>query len=72
MPKVAGDADLFICESYFYEKPIRFHMNYPDVREHWEEFGAKRIILTHFSPEMLVVVDKVPEECAHDGMVVEI
>ena len=47
-------------------------MNYPDVREHWEEFGAKRIILTHFSPEMLAVVDKVPEECAHDGLVVEI
>ena len=72
IPKISKDADLFICESYFYEKPIRFHMNYPDVREHWDEFEAKRTILTHFSPEMLAMVDQVPEECAHDGLVVEI
>ncbi len=72
MPKVAGDADLFICESYFHSKPVRFHMNYPDVIEHWDDFGAKRIILTHFSREMLPMADQVPEECAHDGLVVEI
>jgi len=72
IPKISKDADLFICESYFYEKPIRFHMNYPDVREHWEEFGAKRTILTHFGPEMLSKINDVPEECAHDGLVVEI
>lgn len=72
MPKVAGGADLFICESYFHQKPVRFHMNYPDVIEHWDEFGAKRIILTHFSPEMLSMVEQVPEECAYDGLVVEI
>ena len=72
MPKVAGAADLFICESYFHSKPVRFHMNYPDVIEHWDDFGAKRIILTHFSREMLPMADKVPEECAHDGLVVEI
>ncbi len=72
IPKISKDADLFICESYFYEKPVRFHMNYPDVREHWEEFQAKRTILTHFSREMLPMADKVPEECAHDGLVVEI
>lgn len=72
MPKVAGGADLFICESYFYEKPVRFHMNYPDVKAHRDEFGAKRIILTHFSREMLRKVGEVPEECARDGLVVEI
>ena len=72
IPKISTDADLFICESYFYEKPIRFHMNYPDVLEHWDEFKAKRTILTHFSREMLPMADKVPEECAHDGLIVEI
>lgn len=70
MPKVAGDADLFICECYFYAKPIQFHMNYPDVREHWDEFGAKRIILTHMSREMLPHADEIPEETAHDGLVI--
>jgi len=72
MPALARDADLFVCECYFYEKPIRFHMNYPDIREHWDEFGAKRTILTHFSREMMLHKDEVPEETAYDGLVVEL
>jgi len=70
--KVSDGADLFICESYFYEKPIRFHLNYPDVVEHWDEFNAKRIILTHMGPEMLAMANCVPEECAYDGLKVNI
>jgi len=70
--KVSDGADLFICESYFYEKPIRFHLNYPDVVEHWDEFNAKRIILTHMGPEMLAMANRVPEECAYDGLKVNI
>ena len=72
MPSLGNDADLLIAECYFYEKPVRFHLNYPDVKEHWDDFGAKRIILTHFSREMMAMKDQVPEECAHDGLVVEI
>jgi len=72
MPAVAKDADLFICECYFHTKPVRFHMNYPTLKEHLDEFGAKRIILTHMGPEMLAQADNVPEECAHDGLVVEV
>jgi len=72
MPALAEDADLFICECYFYEKPIRFHMNYPDIREHWDELKAKRTILTHFSREMMQHKDTVPEECVYDGLVVEL
>ena len=34
--------------------------------------GAKRVILTHMSKEMLAMADQVPEECAYDGLVVEI
>ena len=72
VPKISKDADLFICECYFHSKPVRFHINYPEVKEHWDEFKSKRTILTHFSREMLPMADKVPEECAHDGLVVEI
>jgi ribonuclease BN (tRNA processing enzyme) len=68
IPKVSQGADLFVCECYFYEKPIRFHMNYPDVKAHWNDFGAKRTVLTHFSREMIRYKDSVPEECAHDGL----
>ena len=72
MPKVAENADLFICECYFYEKPIRFHMNYPDIREHRAELNSKRTILTHFSREMMLHKDDVSEETAYDGLVVEL
>lgn len=72
MPALGRDADLLISECYFYEKPIRFHLNYPDIKRHWDEFGAKRIILTHFSREMMAKKDEVPEECAYDGLVVEL
>lgn len=72
MPALARDADLLITECYFHEKPVKFHMNYPDLKAHWDELSAKRVILTHMGPEMLAQADKVPEECAYDGMVVEI
>jgi ribonuclease BN (tRNA processing enzyme) len=72
IPKISNKADLFICECYFYQKPVRFHINYPDVKAHWEEFNAKRIILTHMNDEMLAMANRVPEECAYDGLVVDI
>lgn len=68
MPKVAKDADLFIAECYYYQKPIRFHLNYPTIQEHWGELEAKRIILTHFSREMMLFKDQIPEETASDGL----
>ena len=70
--KVAEGADLFIAESYYYEKPIKWHLNYPDIAARRDAFGARRVILTHMSKEMLAKADAVPEECAHDGMVVTI
>lgn len=72
MPALAADADLFICECYYHQKPVRFHMNYPKIKEHWDEITARRTVLTHFGREMYDVRDEVPEECAYDGMVIEI
>jgi ribonuclease BN (tRNA processing enzyme) len=70
--KVAAGADLFIAESYYYEKPIKWHLNYPDIAARRSAFGARRVILTHMSREMLAQADKVPEECASDGLVVAV
>ncbi len=72
MAKATKGADLFIAECYFHTKPIKWHLNYFAIQEHKEEFGAKRMILTHMGPEMLAMADKVPEECAHDGLVIEL
>jgi ribonuclease BN (tRNA processing enzyme) len=69
---VAAGADLLIAECYFYGKPIKWHLTYPAVVEHVRRAGARRVILTHMSAEMLAHADDVPEECASDGLVVEV
>ena len=66
----ARDADLLIAECYFYDTPIKWHLNYRDLVAHRAELGARRVILTHMSKEMLAHAADVPEECAHDGLVV--
>lgn len=64
---VAG-ADLLIAESYFFDKPIKWHLNYPDIAK----LDAKRIVLTHMHDNMLAQVDNVAEECAYDGYTIGI
>ena len=72
MPVLADGADLFIAECYFFSKPVRFHLNYPDIAARKSEIRAKRIVLTHLGREMLANLDNVPEECAHDGLVIQL
>jgi ribonuclease BN (tRNA processing enzyme) len=68
MPSLARDADLLIAECYFYRKPVRFHLNYPDIQAHRAELRAKRLVLTHMGREMLEHRSEVAEECAYDGL----
>ena len=72
LAKIGRDADLLIAECYYYTKPVKWHLNYAALAEHVKDCGAKRVILTHMSREMLAHVDDVPAECARDGMVVEV
>jgi ribonuclease BN (tRNA processing enzyme) len=68
----AGAADLFICECYMFEKIRRSHMTLTVLRQHLPAIGAKRVILTHLSEDMLAHLADVEFECAADGMVVEV
>ena len=70
--RAARDADLLIAECYYYSKPVKWHLNYPVLAAHRAATGARRVILTHMSSEMLAHAGDVPEECAHDGLVVTI
>lgn len=72
LARASEGADLFIAECYFHGKPIKWHLNYPAIQEHSADFGAKRVVLTHMGPEMLSMADRVPEDCAHDGLVIEL
>jgi ribonuclease BN (tRNA processing enzyme) len=68
--RAARDTDLLIAECYFYDKPVKWHLNYPDIVAHAGRVGARRLILTHMSREMLERAAEIPEECARDGLVV--
>src|SRR3989442_2606138 len=50
--QAARGLDLFIAECYFYEKPVKWHLNYRPITAHAEEVGAKPLILTPNSREM--------------------
>jgi ribonuclease BN (tRNA processing enzyme) len=67
------NADLLIAEAYYYERKVRFHLDYVTLREKLPLIGAKRVILTHMSPDMLRRVSE-PQDCevATDGLELEI
>jgi ribonuclease BN (tRNA processing enzyme) len=67
----ADGADLFICEAYYFEKRVPFHLDYQSLRAHLPELRARRIILTHMSQHVLAHVREVDMECAEDGMMLE-
>ena len=64
-------ADLFIAEAYFYDKPIKWHLDVKTLLTHRAEIRPKRLVLTHMSPDMLA--RPAPEGCekAEDGLVIE-
>ena len=71
IPAAAG-ADLFISEAYFYDKRVRFHLDYVTLAEHRTQLGCKRLIVTHMGPDMLARVAELPVEAAYDGLEVSL
>jgi ribonuclease BN (tRNA processing enzyme) len=71
IPAVAG-ADLFIAEAYFYDKPVRFHLDYATLLRHRSALDCKRLIVTHMGPDMLARLAELAVEAAHDGLEVSL
>ena len=72
LPRAAKDTDLFICEAYFYEKRVPFHLDYRTLMEHRSEIRTKRLVVTHMSADMLERLTKLEVEAASDGRVLEL
>lgn len=66
----AGGADLFICEAYYFDKKVRYHLDYQTLRERRADIGCRRMILTHMSEDMLRRLPDVDAEWAEDGMII--
>lgn len=70
--RAAADSDLFICEAYYFEKKVKYHLDYRTLRENLGHISSKRIILTHMSDDLLKRAADIDLEMAHDGMIVPI
>jgi ribonuclease BN (tRNA processing enzyme) len=68
--EAARRADLFICECYMYEKQVRAHLSLSALRQHLAAIGARRVILTHMSEDMLARLGEVDCETAEDGKII--
>lgn len=70
--EAASGADLFICESFEYDREMKNHIDYQTLLQHRHELDCRRIILTHMNDSMLENLDRIEFECAHDGMMITI
>jgi ribonuclease BN (tRNA processing enzyme) len=68
----AKNADLLIAEAYFFEKHVKFHLDYHTLMSHLNDLQPKRMIITHMSDDMLNKLNMVSCECAEDGKVIEL
>ncbi len=72
LAKAAAGVDLFIAETNFHDKQVKFHMDLETLKRHLDEIAPKRLILTHMDEDMLERVKTMDFETAEDGKIVEI
>ena len=69
---VSKGADLFICEATFFEREDPSHISYRQLMAHRDDFGVKRIVLTHLGAETLAHLSEVELEYSVDGSQIEV
>jgi ribonuclease BN (tRNA processing enzyme) len=68
----ARDADLFVCEAYYYERIVKNHLSLKTLEEHLPLMAPKKLVLTHMSDDMLARTGSLPYIAASDGMTIEL
>lgn len=56
---IATGADLFVCECYGYSGKITGHITWEILKARLPDLLAKRIMLTHMNPSVLVKLDEI-------------
>ena len=69
---LASDADLFICEAYYYDRIVKNHLSLKTLEEHLPRIAPKQLVLTHMSDDMLARLGSLPYTSATDGMTIEL
>jgi ribonuclease BN (tRNA processing enzyme) len=65
--EAARGVDLFICEAYFFEKKMKYHLDYRTLMGQRKKLECRRLILTHMSDDMLQRLQGLEIEWAEDG-----
>lgn len=69
---LAHGSDLFIAESYFWDKPVPHHLRHADLLAHRDRLASRRIVLTHMSDDMLSHAGEAAFDLAHDGYAIDL
>jgi ribonuclease BN (tRNA processing enzyme) len=70
--EIADHASLFIAESYFWDKPVPYHLRHADLLANRDRLTSDRVLLTHMSEDMLAHAGEAAFPLAHDGLVVHL
>jgi ribonuclease BN (tRNA processing enzyme) len=70
--KIGQDSDLFLCEAYMRDKPVRGHMVLSALEPRLHQIRTKRLLLTHMGADMLARRGELAFETAEDGMIVQL
>ena len=70
--EAARDADVFVCEAYTFERPIKYHLDWATLAAHRARLTCRRLLLTHMSDDMLAHLEGLPVDTAHDGLVIDV
>jgi len=66
--EASDQADLFVCESYVFDREVALHNNYRTIMENHPRLTCKRVVLTHMSEDVLSRADEVELPMAEDGL----
>lgn len=66
----ARGADVFVCEAYFFDKKVPYHLDYETLRAKRDQLECERIVITHMGEEMLARLGEVDLEAADEGAVI--
>ncbi len=70
--RLAKGADLFICDSSFFDTQDDAHVSYRTLMAHRGELDCGRIVLTHLGAETLAHLNELELEYAVDGTTVDL
>lgn len=68
------NADLLVAEALFFERQVRFHLDYATLAAKLDAISPRKLALTHMGPDMLANRHRVPDDVilAEDGLSITI